>query len=99
MTGAAGVSSLQHEKSAIQVFPNPLQGPGWIRIEAGRSGTAMIRVTDLTGREVSCHNIVIPAGSSVHPFEPSNNLPDGLYLIQVSGVISARTKLFLRNKP
>jgi hypothetical protein len=100
----AGVTSVADEARAkdlsVLVIPNPSESNAIIRIQAGQTGTASVKVTDLTGRvhfsdQVQIYNNSGEAEISTGSW--ASNLSSGVYLIQVSNGLKTTTVRWFKN--
>jgi hypothetical protein len=69
----------------VQVYPNP-STPGAavaLSIRTGQAGPAMLRLTDVLGRELSQQQASVPAGTTTLPLPEAGQLATGVYLLRV----------------
>ncbi len=67
------------------VFPNPFRDGEQLmmNIKAATEGTAMVRVTDAMGREVTRQTAQVPAGASTLAVPSLDGKPVGVYLVRL----------------
>lgn len=68
--------------SNVRNVPNPFALRTNIEFQAGRAGTARVRVFDLVGEEVWDQSVQTKVGANRIPFE-GGDLPDGVYLYKI----------------
>lgn len=100
----AGVTSVADDilskELSVLVIPNPSESNAVIRVQAGRSGSADIKVTDLTGRVHFSDRIQIYNNSGEAEIKTDSwaaGLSSGVYLIQVSNGLQTRTVRWFKN--
>lgn len=75
---------LEMPKQDLMIFPNPSNGAEInLAFMASQSGTAQLLVTDMMGRSVHSEMIELQEGANAHRFNLSDNLANGLYIVQV----------------
>lgn len=76
------VKDLTHENARIQIVPNPTIG-GNVKVSYNNiSGSGTLRVVNISGVTVYTHDIEEGSGSTIIP---ADDLPAGVYIIEVSG--------------
>jgi hypothetical protein len=69
----------------VQAYPNP-SAPGAavaLSIRTGQTGPALLRLTDMLGREVGHQQADLPAGATTLPLPGTGQLATGVYLLRV----------------
>ncbi|MBJ6117670.1 IPT/TIG domain-containing protein [Pontibacter sp. BT310] len=67
----------------MEVAPNPLEADSKVYFTAENEGTATIRVTSITGKQVYFERIDVHAGENVVLLSKYNNLMAGVYIVTV----------------
>lgn len=78
----------------ILVYPNPITDRAYVQIESIRSGNMDLIIFDLTGKVLLTKSFAIKAGRSVFPLELSSDIAPGIYIIQVTGITTFRSKIY-----
>ncbi len=92
-TGDGGLLSPE-----ILVYPNPVIQRAYVQVESISSGKIDLKILDLTGRQILARNYNIKAGRTTFTLDMPSGLSPGIYLVEVTGMASYRTKLYL-SKP
>ena len=84
--------------NAVSVYPNPAVSKVTVTINSeGNSATAQVRIMDTQGRMVSLQKITLNRGSNTIDLRLQDELPPGMYVVQVaSGDELVNKKLVLR---
>ncbi|MDQ2793032.1 MAG: T9SS type A sorting domain-containing protein [Bacteroidota bacterium] len=70
--------------SGIVAYPNPLNNETLhLSLTSSVSGTGVVRIMDMTGRQVAQHNLDITIGSNDVTLEKMSELKSGLYILNV----------------
>ncbi|TSA35811.1 MAG: T9SS C-terminal target domain-containing protein [Porphyromonadaceae bacterium] len=78
----------------ILVYPNPVTDRAYVQIESIRSGNMDLMIFDLTGKVLLTKSFAIKAGRSVFPLDLSSDIAPGIYIIQVTGITTFRSKIY-----
>ncbi|MDX5512010.1 MAG: right-handed parallel beta-helix repeat-containing protein [Hymenobacteraceae bacterium] len=91
-TGVVGVAKPVAKAAAVTAWPNPFTNELRLQVEAEKSGVATIVLTDAVGRVVMSQQQTISAGANPLQLTVSENLPKGMYLLQVqlNGAVSVQ---------
>ncbi|HXC05871.1 MAG TPA: T9SS type A sorting domain-containing protein, partial [Bacteroidia bacterium] len=79
----------------LQVFPNPANDVLNISFFAGSGQTAKISILSILGTEVYSESVL--ASGNFHKTIPVQDLPNGLYFIQISAGHTQHTVRFVKN--
>ncbi|GAA4046301.1 hypothetical protein GCM10022409_35480 [Hymenobacter glaciei] len=70
--------------TSIVAYPNPLNNETLhLSLNSSVSGTAVVRILDMTGRQVGQRQVAITLGSNDIPVENMSELKSGLYILNV----------------
>lgn len=78
----------------ILIFPNPITDRSYIHIESNRDGNIDLKIFDLSGKALLTRNYSIKAGKSMFPLDFSSDFAPGIYIIQVTGITTFRSKIY-----
>lgn len=78
----------------ILVYPNPITDRAYVQIESIRSGNMDLIIFDLTGKVLLTKSFAIKAGRSVFTLDLSSGIAPGIYIIQVTGITTFRSKIY-----
>jgi hypothetical protein len=78
----------------IRIYPNPVTERAHIQVESSRSGNLDVKIFDLTGKVLLSKSYDIKAGRYVLPLDITRDIAPGIYIIQLSGVVSYREKFY-----
>jgi len=69
--------------NGLKIFPNPAKNYVYVTIGNNMTANQLVRLTDLTGRVLQERQVTNGAGTTISV--SVNNLPKGIYLLQVKG--------------
>lgn len=69
--------------SVVSVYPNPTTSYFQLKVDAVKSGTAQVRITDASGHIVATKEVTFSTGSNNVTFSDLSNLKSGRYNVQV----------------
>ncbi|MDD4645229.1 MAG: T9SS type A sorting domain-containing protein, partial [Bacteroidales bacterium] len=94
-TAPSGTGDNDLINTKIQVYPNPVTEKSWLYIDSNRDGNMVVEIFDLTGKKIFSRNQSIKAGKRMYPLDLNSNPAPGIYILQVSGIASYRSKICL----
>lgn len=68
----------------VVVYPNPMKSDLTVEIDAVKQGTAVITITDLTGKAVKVLNLNVSFGFNKYTIEEMSDLRNGLYFVTIT---------------
>lgn len=81
-------------KPVILIYPNPVTDKAYVQIESIRDGDIILKIFDLTGKMVITGIHSIKAGRTIFTLDIPENMLPGLYIIQVTGITTFRSKIY-----
>jgi len=94
-TKALDTSNPDSDYPKITIYPNPVTDQACIQIESIREGNMDLKIIDLAGRTWLAKNCVIKAGRSIFTFDLNKKMASGIYIIQITGITTYRSKIFV----
>lgn len=88
-----GINEVNSNVSALNIVPNPMNTEAVVSFVAATSADFTVRITDITGREVSVKQLDGKVGENRITIE-RNNLPAGTYFLVVNNGNHVVTKRF-----
>jgi len=82
-SGIVSVTRLDNDKWLGDLYPNPAENETFFEIYSGGEATALIELTDLTGRVVYLRNEAVTEGTQTLAI-PTSDLAKGLYSLRIS---------------
>lgn len=81
----SGVISIKTEnvKQLASVYPNPFTSDPSIQVNTEKTGKTILMLTDITGKIILRHEIMLPAGSSLIKMPGLNLVAKGIYHLQI----------------
>lgn len=67
----------------LQAYPNPYHQTVMLAIQTDQAGEATLSLTNALGQQIRQQRVVLPVGTTTLPLEAADNLPAGVYLIQL----------------
>lgn len=87
-----------HENDPYQpkylIYPNPVTEKAWIQVESSEEGIIDLTIFDLNGKSLFTGSYPILSGVNSVPVDLSRDLTQGIYIVQVTGITSFRTKIY-----
>ncbi|HLP21761.1 MAG TPA: T9SS type A sorting domain-containing protein [Chitinophagales bacterium] len=88
-----GINDVDAGVKSFSIVPNPMNNGAEISFVAEKSALYTVRVTDVTGKEISSVQVDAKAGENTTRIE-RNNLPAGVYFLSLTNGASVVTKRF-----
>ena len=88
-----GIAELSSGVSSLSIVPNPMNSEAVLSFIAEKNAAYTIRITDITGKEVSVKQLEGRAGENKTTIE-RNNLPAGVYFLSLNDGKNSVTKRF-----
>lgn len=79
-------------ESSLTAYPNPVHGTLYLNFNATTPGEGMLRITDLSGRELLNNACNYTGGSNVFSLDLSS-FPSGIYFVNLSGKEEKRLRI------
>ena len=89
----SGINELNSGVSSLSIVPNPMNSEAELSFIAEKNADYTIRITDVTGKEVSVKQLEARTGEN-HTTIERNNLPAGVYFLSLTDGKNAVTKRF-----
>ncbi|MFO7617857.1 MAG: T9SS type A sorting domain-containing protein, partial [Bacteroidales bacterium] len=82
-----GGSSIDNRQIAnkIRLYPNPVNGSGWLETESSTSGEMILTIYDLTGKSHFTQRYTLSAGANRIRIDQLERLETGVYFYQTTG--------------
>ena len=90
---STGIAELNSGVSSLSIVPNPMNSEAVLSFIAEKNAAYTIRITDITGKEVSVKQLEGRAGENKTTIE-RNNLPAGVYFLSLNDGKNSVTKRF-----
>ncbi|MFA6129027.1 MAG: T9SS type A sorting domain-containing protein [Bacteroidales bacterium] len=78
----------------VRIFPNPVADKVQIQITGDRSGTILINIIDLSGKTLLTETNILQPGSQVVTIETTSELVPGIYILEITGATTFRSKIY-----
>ncbi|HRO41995.1 MAG TPA: zinc-dependent metalloprotease [Flavipsychrobacter sp.] len=82
-SATTSVPTVGSENSALTIYPNPANNNVTLKLNA-KAGSYNVQISNVSGQKVY-HQLMIVQSASSQLSVPTGNLPNGLYMIRVSG--------------
>jgi hypothetical protein len=93
-TGSDGIAIATVIPPEVRIFPNPVTDQAFIEVVSNRGGTIEVTVNDLTGKLITMQKYPIPSGSSIVRLATPAQMVPGLYIVQITGAATFRSKIY-----
>ncbi|MCX6223813.1 MAG: T9SS type A sorting domain-containing protein [Bacteroidia bacterium] len=78
----------------IRIYPNPITDRAYIQVESNRNGAINLIIFDVSGKTLLTRSFPIKAGKTVCTMDLSKDVAPGIYIIQVTGITTFRSKIY-----
>ena len=96
--GSTGIRSGDEAAERVKIWPNPVTDRLFLEVECPREGNIILSVYDFTGREILQRTTFVNAGKSLLTLDAIDENGSGIYVVQVSGAVSYRSKFYIQQK-
>lgn len=94
---SVGIEEAGFEFANLSIVPNPIVESAIVTFTAETATTATLKITDMNGRTVYTNNMDVNAGVNNTTIQ-RNNLPAGVYFLNLSSGSKVSTKRFVVNQ-
>jgi hypothetical protein len=81
----------------VRFYPNPVSGKGFLDVGSNRAGPVELKVLDLAGRVLMSRSQELMSGRTLLEIDFGSDLSPGIYLVELSGTVQFRSKIFISN--
>jgi len=92
-TGSQEILTTVSTEPVVRIYPNPVTDEAWIQIRSSKSGTITLEILDLSGMLYLRKAYSVRGGEVLLRCGEVANLPQGMYLYRVTGVVEGSGRI------